>query len=132
MNFKTIGISALINAILTIALSLIFLPLSFLGPLIGGFLASYLSKGYEDYDEMNNADGAVLGGISGGIGGLIISLLFLLGIGDISTVTASISSIIGGITGGFIITGYIILELSIILSFVLGLVGGIIGVIVKK
>lgn len=132
MDYKLIGLSALVNAALTIILSIIFLPLFFLGPLTGGFLSSYLSKGFEDYAEMDKTDGAVVGAISGSIGGLITGLLFFLGLGDISAITGLISSQIGGITGGFIITGYIILELSIIIGFVLGLVGGVIGVLVKK
>ncbi|WP_231551385.1 DUF5518 domain-containing protein [Methanobacterium sp. SMA-27] len=83
MDWKIIGIGALINAALTIILSWIFLPLFFLGPIAGGFIASYLSKGYEDYDEMDTKDGAVLGAISGIIGGLIIGLLLVLGASDI-------------------------------------------------
>ena len=132
MNYKIIGLGALVGAILTMFLSFVFFPLFFLGPLIGGILASYLSKGFEDYEEMNIADGAVLGAISGAISGIIISLLFFLGFGDISAITGFISSKIGSITGGFIITGYIVLELSLIISFILGLIGGIIGVFLKK
>ena len=132
MDWKIIGLSALINAALTVILSLIFLPLSFLGPLIGGFLASYPSKGFEDYDKMDEKDGAVVGTFSGLIGGLIIGLVSILGFGGLNAITGLISSQIGTITGGFIITGYIIIELSIIISLVLGLVGGVIGVIVKK
>lgn len=132
MDWKIIGLSALINAVLTIVLSLIFFPLFVLGPLVGGFLASYPSKGFEDYEEMDEKDGAVVGAISGGIGGLLIGLLFVLGFGDISAITGLISSKIGAMTGGIIITGYIILELAIIISAVLGLIGGVIGVVVKK
>ena len=125
MNLKIIGLSALINAALTMVLSLIFFPLSVLGPLTGGFLSSYLSKGYEDYEEMDEKDGAVVGAISGLIGGLIIGLLFILGFGGISTK-------IGIIAGSILVTGYILFELSVIISFILGLIGGITGVIVKK
>ncbi len=132
MNWKIMGPSALINAALTIVLSIVFLPISFLGPIVGGFLASYFTKGYEDYEGMDEKDGAVVGAISGLVGGLIIALLFIIGIGDISAVSGFISSKIGAITGGTIIAGYIILELSVILSFILGLIGGIIGVAVKK
>jgi hypothetical protein len=132
MDLKIIGLSALVNAALTIVLSLILFPLLFLGPLTGGFLASYLSKGYEDYNKMDEKDGAVVGTVSGLIGGLIIGLLSILGFGDISTIIGLISSKIGIIASNTLITGYIIIELSIITSSVLGLVGGIIGVIVKK
>ncbi len=125
MDWKIIGLSALINTALTIVLSLIFFPLLFLGPLSGGFLASYLSKGYEDYEKMDEKDGMVVGAISGLIGGLIIGLLSILGFGDIS-------AIIGTIAGNTLITGYIIIQLSTIISLVLGLLGGAIGVIVKE
>jgi hypothetical protein len=128
MDLKIIGLSALVNAVLTIILSVIFLPLSFIGPLAGGFLASYLSKGYEDYAEMDKKDGAVVGTISGIIGGLIIGLLLILGGGDINALTG----LIDGITDNFIIIGYITIQLSVIISLVLGLVGGVLGVIVKK
>jgi hypothetical protein len=125
MDWKIIGLSALINTALTIVLSLIFFPLLFLGPLTGGFLSSYLNKGYEDYDKMDEKDGMVVGAISGLIGGLIIGLLFISGFGDIN-------AIIGTIAGNTLITGYIIIQLSIVISLVLGLLGGAIGVIVKK
>ena len=132
MDWKIIGLSALINAVLTIVLSLIFLPLIFLGPLTGGFLASYLSKGYEDYDKMDRTDGVVVGAVSGLIGGLIIGLLFILGFGTINAIIGLISAKIGVIAGNTLIKGYIIIELSLVMSFVLGLVGGVIGVIVKE
>ncbi|MDD1763141.1 MAG: DUF5518 domain-containing protein [Methanobacteriaceae archaeon] len=132
MDWKLIGISGLINAALTVVLSLIFLPLFFLGPLTGGFLASYLSKGYEDYKKMDKVDGAVVGAFSGIIGGLIIGLLSLLGFGAISANVGLISSQIGEIVGSTYINIYIIFQLSVGISFVLGIVGGVIGVIVKK
>lgn len=126
MDWKIIGLGALVNATLTIILSGILFPLFLLGPLIGGFLTSYLSKGFEDYDEMDEKDGAVVGTMSGIIGGLLIGLL-ILGLGNISALTG-----LAEITGSFIITAYIIIQLSVIMSLVLGLVGGVLGVIVKK
>ena len=126
MDLKIIGLSALVNAALTIVLSIIFFPLLVLGPLTGGFLASYLSKRYEDYDKIDEKDGMVVGAISGLIGGLLISLLSILGIGDITATLRVIS------TGNTLINTYIIIQLSLIMSFVLGLVGGVIGVLVKK
>ena len=132
MDWKIIGLSALINSFITIVLSLLFFPIVFLGPLIGGFLSSYLSKGYEDYDKMDEKDGAVVGAISGLVGGIIISLLFILGIGDISSITGLISTKIGAFTGYFaLITGYIIFQVSVFISFIFGLIGGVVGVIVK-
>jgi hypothetical protein len=132
MDWKLIGICGLINAALTVVLSLIFLPLFFLGPLTGGFLASYLSKGYEDYEKMDKVDGAVVGAFSGIIGGLIIGLLSILGFGAISANVGLISSPIGEIAGSTYINIYIIFQLSVGISLVLGIVGGVIGVIVKK
>lgn len=125
MDLKIIGLSALVNAALTIFLSMIFFPLLVLGPLIGGFLASYPSKRFEDYDKMDEKDGMVVGAISGLIGGFLIGLLSVLGIGDIGTT-------IGVITSSTLINCYIILQLSLIMSLILGLVGGVIGVLVKK
>lgn len=127
MDWKTIGIGAIVNAVLTIILSWIFLPLFFLGPIAGGFITSYLSKGFEDYEVMDEKDGAVVGTMSGIIGGILIGLLLILGLGDISAFTTLI-----GETGIFIISAYVIIQLSVILSLVLGLCGGILGVIVKK
>jgi len=125
MDLKIIGLSALVNAALTIVLSMIFFPLLVLGPIIGGFLASYPSKRFEDYDKMDEKDGMVVGAISGLIGGFLIGLLSILGIGDIGTT-------IGVITSNTLINGYIIIQLSLIMSLILGLIGGIIGVLVKK
>jgi hypothetical protein len=127
MDWKTIGIGAVVNAALTINLSWMLFPLFLLGPLIGGFLTSYLSKGFEDYDEMDEKDGAVVGTMSGIIGGLLIGLLLSLGFGNISALTG-----LAEITGSLIITAYIIIQLSVIISLVLGLVGGVLGVIVKN
>lgn len=127
MDWKTIGIGAIVNAVLTIILSWIFLPLFFLGPIAGGFITSYLSKGFEDYEVMDEKDGAVVGTMSGIIGGILIGLLLILGLGDISAFTTLI-----GETGIFIISAYVIIQLSVIVSLVLGLCGGILGVIVKK
>lgn len=133
MEWKIIGLSALVNAVLTVILSLIFFPLSLLGPVTGGFLVSYLSRGYEEYyDKVDEKDGAVLGAISGLLGGLIVGLLFILGFGGISAVIGLISSKLGTIAGNNIVIGYTLIELSIVVSCVLGSIGGIIGVIVKK
>ncbi|MDO9045786.1 MAG: DUF5518 domain-containing protein [Methanobacteriaceae archaeon] len=127
MDWKTIGIGALVNAALTIFLSWIFLPLFFLGPIAGGFITSYLSKGFEDYEVMDEKDGAVVGTMSGIIGGILIGLLLILGLGNMDAINGFISTGIG-----LIVTAYIIIQLSVIVSLVLGLIGGILGVVVKK
>jgi hypothetical protein len=128
MDWKIIGLSALLNASLTLVLSLIFFPLFFIGPLAGGFAASYLSKGYEDYTKIDVKDGAVLGAMSGLIGGILIGLLFVTGLGFINNITGLISTETGTLTSNnIIITGYLIFQLSIITSLILGIIGGIIG-----
>lgn len=132
MDWKIIGISALINSALTIVLSLIYVPLLFLGPIIGGFLSSYLSKGYEEYATMDRIDGAVVGAISGLIGGLIIFLISILGFGAVGAIIGLIFASVGVTVNNALITGYIIFEFSVGVSFFLGLIGGVIGVVLKE
>lgn len=132
MEWKIIGLGALVNVALTIVLSLIFFPFLFLGPIAGGFLASYFSKGYEYYDKMDKRDGAVVGVITGIIGGLIIGLLSIMGIGDINNIIGLISINIRELGNNSLIIAYIIFQFSIILSLVFGLIGGLLGVIVKE
>lgn len=131
MSWKDItGLNVLVSAVLTVILSLIFFPLSFLGPITGGFLLSYFTKGYKEYYD-NEKNGVIIGAISGLIGGLIIGLLLILSFGDINAVMGLIYSKIGIILGNKF-TGYTLIEISIIVSFFLGVMGGIIGIIVKK
>jgi hypothetical protein len=132
-DWKIIGLSGLINAVLTIIIIIIFFPLFFLGPLTGGFLASYFSQGYEDYDKMDLKDGTIVGTFSGIIGGLIITLILIMGFETITTIINLISLEIGIIPGANTgIAAYIIFELSIIISTILGALGGLIGIKVKK
>jgi hypothetical protein len=132
-EWKIIVVSGIINAIISIILVIIFFPLFFLGPLIGGFLASYLSQGYEDYDKMDVKDGFVIGAISGIIGGLIITLILILGFGAVSILIKIIATQLGMIPEAkTIIASYLIFEFSIIISLILGVIGGVTGVIVKN
>ncbi|MGB9199949.1 DUF5518 domain-containing protein [Methanobacterium sp.] len=131
MDLKIIGLGALINIILTNLLTFIFFPLFFLGPLIGGFLSSYLTEGFENYDTMDEKDGAVVGAISGLIGGIIIALLYIIGLGAVNIVLGSISTKFG-IIAGSIIAAIVIINISTTISLVLGLIGGVIGVVIKK
>ena len=130
MDLKIIGLGALINIILTTLLSLFYFPLFFLGPLIGGFLSSYLTEGFENYDKMDEKDGAVVGAISGLIGGIIIALLYIVSSGDINSILG-LSAKLGIITGS-IITGLVIVNISATISLILGLIGGVIGVFIKN
>jgi hypothetical protein len=130
MDWKIIGLGALINIILTALISLIFFPLFFLGPLTGGFLSSYLTEGFENYDKMDEKDGAVVGAISGLIGGIIIAILYIIGFGTLSIIIG-LSAKLGIITGS-IVTGLVIINISATTSLILGLIGGVIGVVIKK
>lgn len=130
MDWKTIGLGALINAVLTILLSMLYAPLLFLGPLIGGFFSSYLSQGFEDYVKIDKVDGAVVGAISGIMGGILIALLSILGLGAINEFISLIISQMGSVTP-IAITWYVILQLSIGMSLVLSLIGGVLGVVGK-
>jgi hypothetical protein len=131
MDWKNIGLGALINIVLTVPILIFFYPLFFLGPLIGGFLSSYLTEGYENYDKIDVKDGAVIGAISGLIGGLIIAFLFIIGYGAINTILGLISIKLGVIAGS-IVASLAIINISTDISLLLGLVGGIIGVIIKE
>lgn len=131
-NWKIIGLSGVLNAALTIIIMIIFFPLSFLGPIIGGFLSSYLSHGYEDYNKMDLKDGFIVGAISGIIGGLIITILLILDFGAINIIIGIISPKIGFLnSANTLVVAYIIFEFSIIISTILGAIGGTIGIILK-
>lgn len=130
VDWKVICLFGLFNGVLAFILSLIYFPLIVLGPFIGGFLASYFSKSYEDYAAMDLSDGAVVGVISGIIGGLILTVLLIWGMGAVSYFTGLIST--GTKLTGIILAGYIVFQLSVILSMVVGVVGGIVGFIVKN
>jgi hypothetical protein len=130
MDLKIIGLGALINIILTTLLSLFYFPLFFLGPLIGGFLSSYFTEGFENYDKMDEKDGAVVGAISGLIGGIVIALLYIIGFGALNTVLGLSAKL--GIIGASIIASLIIINISTTVSLLLGLVGGVLGVVFKK
>jgi hypothetical protein len=131
MDWKIIGFGALVNIILTPILTLLFFPLFFLGPVIGGFLSSYLTEGFENYDTMDEKDGAVVGALSGLIGGIILSLLYIIGFGGINTILESVSIKLGIVTGS-LVAGVFIINISATASLLLGLIGGIIGVLFKK
>jgi hypothetical protein len=70
--------------------------------------------------QMDIKDGAVVGVISGMIGGLMEGLIFIRGFGAIMDL---ISSQLGSITGGMVISGYILFQISVVLSLVFGLIG---------
>lgn len=129
-DWKIIAYSSLANAVIAFGLSLISFPLFLLGPLVGGFLAAYFSQGYESYSKMDRKDGAVIGVFSGIIGGLILSLLFLLIPGVFNIITGLINTEMGTTTD-YVLAGYLIFQFTIIISIVLGAVGGFVGAIYK-
>ncbi len=132
-EWKIIGLSALINSGLTILIITLIVPLFFLGPLIGGFLSSYLSHGYDGYAKMDLKDGFIVGAISGIIGGLIITTVLILGFGTISIIMGLISSKIGiNHNTNTLLAAYVILEFSVLISTIIGAIGGTMGVIVKN
>lgn len=130
-DWKIICLSGLVGAVLSFVLSLVYFPLFILGPFIGGFLASYFSRSYEDYTGMDRRDGAVIGVFSGIVGGLILSLLLIFGLGAINSILGLISTGMGATTD-IILAGYVIFQLSVIVCMILGALGGVVGVIVKK
>jgi len=130
-DWEIICLSGLVGAVLSFVLSLVYFTSLILGPFIGGFLASYLSKSYEDYTGMDRRDGAIIGVLSGVIGGLILSLLFIFGLGAISNVIALLSTRLGEIAD-IVLAGYVIFQLSVIVCMILGALGGVVGVMVKK
>ena len=130
-DWKIICLSGLVGAVLSFVLFLVYFPLFILGPFIGGFLASYFSRSYEDYTGMDRRDGAVIGVFSGIVGGLILSLLLIFGLGAINSILGLISTGMGATTD-IILAGYIIFQLSVIVCMILGALGGVVGVIVKK
>ena len=130
-DWKIIGLSGLISAALSVILSILFLPLFFIGPLIGGLVAVYYSRGYEDYFEMDRKDGAVIGVLSGIISGLITGLFFILMPGMISTVIGIINTNLG-LFWNSLLAGYLIIQLTIVSGMILGALGGLIGFNIKK
>ena len=92
MEWKFVVVGVLISAVLTLVLAVVFLPLFFLGPVIGGVFAAYLDRG-------DNQAGAVEGAVSGVIGGLIMGALFLLGFGTISAIIGVIFTNAGAAAG---------------------------------
>lgn len=129
-DWKAIGIGSIINAVLTIVLLLAFFPLFFLGPIVGGMLASYLSTEYPIFEER---DGAVAGAMSGIIGGIIIGLLFIFGFGALSAIIGLIFTQVGLVAGTItVIAGVFITVLAIFIGTVLGAIGGILGISLRS
>ena len=111
VNWTAVGIGFVITFVLetigTLFLSLdtaVSTFLSIFAPVIGGLIATYYAGG-------TFKEGAVTGGLAGGMGSLIAAIIFLSG----SLVFIAENAII-----------------SLILSGILGLIGGLIGILAKR
>ena len=125
-DWTAVGIGGIVTAALTIVLALVFFPLFFVGPLIGGFITVYLIK-----DELES--GVINGGLAGVIGGLLIGILSLLGIGVVAAVIAVLASGIGiavGALGALLVIFFTIL--AMLICGVLSAIGGAIGEYVQS
>ncbi len=125
-EWTAVGIGGVVTAGLTIVLALVFFPLFFLGPIVGGFLAVYLMK-----DEFES--GIINGALAGVIGGLIIGILSLFGIGIIAAVIAVLAAQIGlavGALGILIVIFFTIL--AVFICGILSAIGGAIGEYVQS
>ncbi|HEX3012872.1 MAG TPA: DUF5518 domain-containing protein [Methanobacterium sp.] len=125
-DWSAVGIGGVVTAALTIVFALVFFPLFFLGPIIGGFVTVYLMK-----DEFES--GIINGGLAGVIGGLIIGILSLLGIGVIAAVITVLAAQIGiavGALGALVVIFFTIF--AVLICGVLSAIGGAIGEYVQS
>jgi hypothetical protein len=131
-DWKSVGIGALVNVVLTMVLALVMFPLFFLGPVIGGLLTTYLAE-ENLVNRRNPTAGASDGALSGVIGGLIIGLIFILGFGALSAIIGLVFTQIGAVAGTItLITGMFITLISVFLGGILGAIGGVIGVSIRE
>lgn len=122
-DWISIGIGAVINAALTIVLALIFFPLFFLGPIIGGFVTVYLIR-----DEFESESGIIHGGLAGILGGLIIGILSLFGVGIVAALVSLLLAELGvalGAIGAIFVIFFTVL--TMLVCGVLSAIGGAIG-----
>jgi hypothetical protein len=127
-NWTSVGIGAVITAGLTIVLALVFFPLFFIGPIIGGFVTVYLIR--DEFWEFES--GTVNGALTGVVAGLIIGILSLLGIGVIAGVVALLLAKLGIIIGlAGVLLVVLITILAVIILGVLAAIGGAIGEYVR-
>lgn len=126
VDWKAVGVGSLINAVLTIVLTISVFPLFFLGPIIGGLVATYIGRG-------DKKDAPIEGGLTGIIGGLIIGILFMAGFGALSAIIGLIFAKVGMVAGAMtLIAGLFITVVSIFLGGVLGVIGGFIGAEIRE
>jgi hypothetical protein len=103
-----------------------FFPSFFLGPIIGGLLATYIGSG-------EKKDAPIEGALSGIIGGLIIGILFIAGFGALSAIIGLIFAKVGLLAGAMtVIAGVFITVVAMFLGGVLGAVGGFVGAEIRE
>lgn len=120
-DWISIGIGAVVNAALTIVLALVFFPLFFLGPIIGGFITVYLIR-----DEFET--GIIHGGLAGVLGGLIIGILSLFGVGIVAALVSLFLAELGvalGAVGALFVIFFTVL--TMLVCGILSAIGGAIG-----
>lgn len=126
VDWKAVALGSIINAVLTIVLTIAFFPLFFLGPIAGGMLATYMGIG-------TKKDAPVEGALTGIIGGLIIGILFIAGFGALSAIIGLIFAKVGIVAGAItVIAGAFITVVAMFLGGVLGAVGGVIGFEIRE
>lgn len=127
-DWIAIAIGAIVNGALTLVLALVFFPLFFLGPIIGGFLAAYLIR-----DEFEFESGIIHGALAGVLGGLLIGILSLLGVGAVAVILGVLLTQLGLAVGAIGIVVVIFLTiLAMLVCGVLSAIGGAIGEYVQS
>ncbi len=126
VDWKAVGVGSVVNAVLSIVLTISVFPLFFLGPIIGGLLATYIGEG-----EKNDA--LVEGVLTGIIGGLIIGALFIAGFGALSAIIGLVFAKIGILAETMtLIAGVFITVVVVFIGAVLGAIGGVIGAEIRE
>ncbi|WP_429221941.1 DUF5518 domain-containing protein [Methanobacterium oryzae] len=125
-DWIAIAVGAIINVALTIVLALVFFPLFFLGPIMGGFVAAYLVR--DEYES-----GLIHGALAGVIGGLFIGILSLLSVWVLALLFGVLLSELGIALGAIGTVVVIFLTILAMLIFgVLSAIGGSIGEYVQS
>jgi len=126
VDWKAVGVGSIINAVLTLVLLISVFPLFFVGPLVGGMVATYIGRGEKE-------DAPVEGALTGIIGGIIIGVLFIAGFGALSAIIGLVFAKVGVVAGAItVIAGVFFTVLAIFIGGVLGLVGGFVGAEIRE
>lgn len=130
-DWKIIGLFGLFNAVVSVIAVFIFFPLAILGPLAGGFLATYYSRGYDDYyGDIDLKDAMVIGVLSGIIGGLLAGFTLIFATGTVAIFAGFLNTKLGALVDS-ILAGFLILQIFVVVNMVLGALGGLLSFKVK-